>query len=82
MRLLWPLCVLYKVIMQGVLELLISVVALVWVLGPLARWQYEREQREARPNSPIGNDSASSCDARQDPLASHPYYRPCRHPRF
>ncbi len=64
--------------MQGLLELLIATVILVWVLGPLARWQYENDQKKATGNRQVGNDSASSCDSLQDPLASHPFYRPVK----
>jgi hypothetical protein len=64
--------------MHGFVELISAIGLLVWVIGPLARWQYECDQQREAKDRQAGNDSASSCTETHDPLASHPFYRPAK----
>ena len=64
--------------MQGFIELIIAVAVLIWVLGPLARWQYENELRDAASKGEAPPARMPSTQQRSDPLASHPFYRPTK----
>lgn len=62
--------------MQGFFELLAAVALLIWVIGPLARKQYETDQfAKWRATAEDAEDDVRS-EPFEEPLASHPFYRP------
>ena len=64
--------------MQGFFELLTAAAILIWVLGPLARSQYEREQHAEALSANDDGDNLPPMARTDEPLASHPYFRPSK----